>query len=217
MTPHLLTITMAALLAAQTTTDPFPEPIPPAEGVIRIGVREFASVPDVDGEAARMMRLVDDPGTRRLFVNDMRGPIYRISYDGRDVALYLDIDDPRWGVDVQSMGRERGFQSFAFHPQFAQAGAPGFGKFYTYTDTANQAPEPDFTTSSPTSTHDTVLLEWTARTPDAAAYDGGPPREVLRLRQPFANHNAGHLAFNPTAAPSTRGARCRACWWDCSS
>ena len=34
-------------------------------------------------------------------------------------------------------------------------------------------------------------------------YDGGPPRELFRLRQPFANHNAGHLAFNPTAAPGS--------------
>jgi len=34
-------------------------------------------------------------------------------------------------VPVQSMGRERGFQSFAFHPQFAQAGTPGYGRFYT--------------------------------------------------------------------------------------
>jgi glucose/arabinose dehydrogenase len=101
------------------------------------------------------------------------------------------------------MGRERGFQSFAFHPQFAEVGAPGFGKFYTYTDTSNQTPEPHFRTSSPTTTHDTVLLEWTARTPAAAAYDGGAPREVLRLRQPFANHNAGHLSFNPTAAPGS--------------
>ena len=41
-------------------------------------------------------------------------------------------------------------------------------------------------------THDTVLLEWTAKTPAAATYDGGPPRELIRLRQPFANHNAGH-------------------------
>jgi glucose/arabinose dehydrogenase len=49
-------------------------------------------------------------------------------------------------------------------------------------------------------THDTVLLEWTAKTPAAATYDGGPPRELFRLRQPFANHNAGHLAFNATAA-----------------
>ena len=35
------------------------------------------------------------------------------------------------------------------------------------------------------------------RTPTAATYDGGPPRELLRIEQPFGNHNGGHLAFNP--------------------
>ena len=190
------------LLPGQTT-DPFPQPIAATEGVIRVGVREFASVPDIDGVAARMMNLVDEPGTRRLFVNDMRGPLYSVSYDGKSVTLYLDINAPAFGVSVQSMGRERGFQSFAFHPQFGQPGTRGFGKFYTYTDTSNQMPAADFTTTNPMSTHDTVMLEWTAKTPGAAAYDGGPPRELFRLRQPFANHNAGHMAFNPLAAPGT--------------
>ena len=108
-----------------------------------------------------------------------------------------------WGVSVQFAGRERGFQSFTFHPQFAQAGTPGFGKFYTYTDTTNQTPAADFTTTHTATTHDTVLLEWTAKTPGAAAYDGAAPRELMRFRQPFANHNAGHLAFNPLAKPGT--------------
>jgi hypothetical protein len=182
------------------SNDPFPAPIAATEGVVTVGVREFASLPDIAGVAARMMLLVDEPGTKRLFVNDMRGPLYSVSYDGRTVTPYIDINDPKWSVGVQSGGRERGFQSFAFHPQFGRAGTPGFGKFYTYTDTTNQTPPADFTTPNPTSTHDTVLLEWTAKAPGAAAYDGGPPRELIRLRQPFANHNAGHLAFNPTAA-----------------
>jgi len=126
-----------------------------------------------------------------------------VSYDGKTVTTYLDINDPKWGIGVQSMGRERGFQSFAFHPQFAQAGTPGFGKFYTYTDTTNQTPAPDFTTPNQATTHDTVLVEWTAKTPAATTYDGESPRELIRLRQPFANHNAGHSTFNPTAKPGT--------------
>jgi glucose/sorbosone dehydrogenase len=193
----------ASPLQPGQTTDPFPAPIAATEGVITVGVREFASVPDIDGVAARMMNLVNEPGTRRLFVNDMRGPLYSVSYDGKGVALYLDINAPTWGVSVQSMGRERGFQSFTFHPQFGQPGTPGFGKFYTYTDTSNQTPAADFTTTNPATTHDTVMLEWTAKTPTAATYDGGPPRELFRLRQPFANHNAGHMAFDPVAAPGS--------------
>ena len=216
MTRQVIRLCVAALLVASTqatqqppepaplppgqSNDPFPSPIVASEAVIRVNVREFASLPDIDGVAARMMNLVDEPISRRLFVNDMRGPLYSISDDGKTVELFVDINDPSWGVGVQSGGRERGFQSFTFHPQFGQAGTPGFGKFYTYTDTPIQTPVADFTTSSPKTTHDTVLLEWTAKTITARSYDGGPPRELMRFRQPFSNHNAGHLAFNPLAA-----------------
>jgi hypothetical protein len=185
------------------TNDPFPAPIPERDSVIRVNVREFATLPDIDGVAARMMNLEDEPGTRRLFVSDMRGPLYSVSYDGAAVRLYVDTNDPKWGFPVQSQGRERGFQSFAFHPQFAQAGAPGFGKFYTYTDTSGMTPAPDFTSPGEKPTHDTVLLEWTAKTPAAETYDGAPPRELFRMRQPFANHNAGDLSFHPLAKPGS--------------
>ena len=184
------------------TNDPFPMPIEATAGVIRVGVEELATLPDIDGVPARMMNLVDEPGTRRLFVNDMRGPLYVVSYDGRSVGLYLDIGAATWGHPVQAQGRERGFQSFAFHPQFAQPGTPGFGRFYTYHDTSNMAATPDFLPSGGDKpTHDTVVLEWRAKTPGASAYDGGAPRELMRFRQPFANHNAGHMAFNPLARP----------------
>jgi hypothetical protein len=197
-------LVMAPLAIAQTppqpTDDPFPLPIAVAEGVVRVNFREFASLPDVDGEAARMMLLVDEPGTRRLVVSDMNGLLYTVSYDGQRVTPYLDLRDPRWAVSVQSRGSERGLQSFAFHPQFNRRGTPGFGKFYTFTDTSDTSPTPDFRPGGGNHTHDTILLEWTARTPDAASYDGGPPRELLRLEQPFQNHNGGHITFNPLVA-----------------
>jgi hypothetical protein len=126
-------LALASTAAAQTTTDPFPAPIAANDGAITVNFREFAALPDVDGQAARPMLLVDEPGTRRLFVNDMRGPIYSVSYDGKTVGPYLDVNAPNWGVSVQSAGRERGLQSFAFHPQFRQAGTRGFGKLYTFT------------------------------------------------------------------------------------
>jgi glucose/arabinose dehydrogenase len=189
---------------AQMTSDPFPSPIPATTDVITVGVVDFASIPDIDGVAARMMRLVHEPGTRRLFVNDMRGPIYSVSYDGRSVALYVDINAAHWKVGVQFQGRERGMQTFAFHPQFGQTATQGFGKFYTWTDVIDTAPAADFLSGSEKSTHATVLHEWTAKTPGAASYDGGPPRELMRVQQPFANHNGGDLRFNPLASPGDR-------------
>lgn len=189
----------AQALPPGQTDDPFPEPIPALQGAIRVNVVEFAILPDIEGTAARMMNLVHEPITARLFVNDMRGPLYSMSENGQTVTQYLDVNATGWGHPVESTGRERGFQSFAFHPQFGEAGTPGYGKFYTYLDTSNMAPSPDFLPGGDTHTHDTVLLEWTAKSPAAAVYDGGPPRELFRLRQPYRNHNAGHMAFRPSA------------------
>jgi glucose/arabinose dehydrogenase len=189
--------TPPAPLPPGQTNEPFPQPIARTEGVITVTLREFASLPDIDGVAARMMTLVEEPATKRLFVSDMRGPLYAVSADGKTVTPYLDTNDAKWGVPVQSQGRERGVQSIVLHPQFAQAGTPGFGKLYTFTDTSNLTPAPDFTTPGEKPTHDTVLLEWSAKTPGAATYDGDAPRELLRLRQPFGNHNGGMIGFNP--------------------
>ena len=203
MSTNLLTaaaLSIAAPALAQTANDPFADPIEASDGVIVVGFEEFTSLPDIDGRPARPMLLVDEPGSARLFVNDMRGPLYRVTYDGR-VTLYLDIDEAEWGVPVESSGRERGFQSFALHPHFNEPGTAGYGKLYTWTDTEDTEPEPDFASGGGQDAHDTVLLEWTARDPEAPTYDGGSPREVLRVVQPFGNHNGGHLAFNPTSPP----------------
>jgi len=185
------------------SNNPFPTPIPAIEGVIKVNFVEFASVPDAGTEAARMDLLLDEPGTRRIFVNTMQGMLYSVSYDGKTVKPYVDLNDPKWGHPVQFNGSERGFQSFAFHPQFAQAGSPGYGKLYTYADTTDMTPTPDFVPSGPGRTHDMIVLEWTAKDPKAAAYDGGAPRELFRIAHPFPNHNGGEIAFNPVARPGS--------------
>ncbi len=150
------------------------------------------------------MHMVDEPGTRRLFVATMRGPVYGVSYDGKTVTEYVDVNAASWNIGVQSQGSERGLQSIVFHPQFNQRGTPGFGRFYTYADTPNVAATPDFAPPDGAKrTHDTVLHEWTAKNPGAATYDGGAPKELLRVAQPFANHNAGEVAFNLLAKPGT--------------
>jgi hypothetical protein len=201
--PTALLLVSAGL--GQTANDPFPQPIAATEGAVSVRFVEFASIPDISGQAqpARMMTLVDEPGTRRMFVNDMRGPLYSVSYDGKTVTQFIDINAENWGVSVNSQGAERGMQSFAFHPQFGRQGMRGYGKFYTLTDTSNMAPPGDYKSGATQRTHDTVLLEWTAKNPAAATYDGGPPRELLRIEQPFANHNGGHLTFNPLATPAS--------------
>jgi hypothetical protein len=195
----------AALGLAQTsepTQNPFPKPIDATGGIITVRFVEFATLPDLPGtrEAPRPMLLEAVKGTRRLFVNDMRGPLYSLGYDGKNLTKYLDLSAPEWKLQVNSRDEERGFQSFAFHPEFTKRGSRGYGKFYTYTDT-DKTPEADFKPAGPGHSHDTVLLEWTAKNPRAPTYDGGEPRELVRFRQPFGNHNGGHVTFNPLASP----------------
>jgi hypothetical protein len=189
-------------VAAQVTNDPFPDPIGDRWAPLVVDFTDFARIPGVRGDPALMTTLVDEPGTQRMFVNDMNGPIHSISYDGGTVMLYVDTNDPRWGYGIQTQGQERGLQSFVFHPEFGQEGEPGYGRFYTWVDIVDTAPEPDFRPGPDgRDSHDTVLLEWTARDASSRTYDGGPPRELMRLEQPYPNHNAGQLGFNPTASP----------------
>ena len=186
---------------AQTSNDPFAEPIPARADAITVGAEEFARLPDVDGVAPRMMLLVDEPGSGRLFVNDMHGVLYSVSYDGTEVTPYLDLRSSQWNIRVEASRGERGFQSFAFHPQFASAGTPGFGRLYTYVDSTNTAPDADFVPGGGEDAQDTLLLEWTAQDPMGSRYDGVGPREVFRVEQPFRNHNGGQIGFNPLAEP----------------
>src|SRR5688572_29514696 len=102
-----------APLPAGQTNNPFPQPIVSTEGVITVTLREFASLPDINGVAARAMTLVEEPATRRrLFVSDMHGLLYVLGPDGKTVSPYVDLRDSKWGFTVQSQGRERGLQSF---------------------------------------------------------------------------------------------------------
>jgi len=197
--PAAVALLATACSADAQTTSPFPEPVNTSDPVI-VDVIEFARVPDFEGDPARMMLLVEEPASGRLFVNDMRGPLYTLPRDGGSATLYLDIDDPRWGFDVEASGREQGFQSFALHPQFAEAGTPGYGRLYTYVD-VRPGGAPDFLPGGGEATHHTVLLEWRAQNPNAATYDGGAPRVLMRFEQPFRNHNGGHIAFRPHARP----------------
>jgi hypothetical protein len=196
-------LTTTALLFATSATCPavaqnyFTTPI--ETGPLAVGVRDFATLPDsVNGASsgpARMSLMTADP-LGRLFVNDQRGPIYNVSPTG-SVSEYLDIREYA-GVALTNVRNEQGLQSFAFHPDFNNAGANGFGKLYTVHTSSNTSPTPDFDPGGGANSH-TVVLEWSVSDPTQPTYaaaGGAAPREVMRLKQPFGNHNAGLLAFN---------------------
>ena len=100
----------AALLAgvsvfAQTPTDPFPTPINATDGVIKVNFVEFATAARPwRADARRPMLLVDEPGTRRLFVNDMRGPLYTSGATARP-SRCISTSTPRLGRQRQFVGQ----------------------------------------------------------------------------------------------------------------
>ncbi len=152
-----------------------------------------------------MSVMTSDP-TGRLFVNDQNGPLYSVGAGGGSVTEYLDLRDQSVGL---ISGGEVGFQSFAFHPDFATPSTGGFGKFYTLHSSNDTGSTPDFDPGGSTSFH-TVLLEWQTSTPTASTFSptvpANPFREVIRFKQPFGNHNGGLIAFNTrgTAAGTDR-------------
>jgi len=73
----------------------------------------------------------------------------------------LDISS-RIAINPANPFEERGLLGLAFHPGFANAGSPEFGKFYTY---SSEIPTgtPDFSfpaIGGATTDHQNVITEW---------------------------------------------------------
>ena len=193
------------LLFALTTAGAAAQTSIPDSGLTYV-LADVAVIPDSGtGQNAppRVSVVTQDPAGR-LFVSDQRGPLYRVDEATGGVTEFLDLRDYP-AIPVVS-GNEPGFQSFAFHPEFDNAGADGYGRFYTVNSCGNTTPTPDFDTPGSAGFH-TLVLEW--ETDDATAptfspaNPSAPFRELLRLDQPYNNHNAGLAAFHPLAAPGT--------------
>ena len=101
-----------------------------------------------------------------LYVVEQGGRVIRLARDGSKSTL-LDISG-----EISS-GGERGLLSVAFAPDFQRSGH----LYVDYTDADG----------------DTRVVEY--RSSDGRTVDGGSRREVLRIDQPFSNHNGGLLLF----------------------
>jgi len=103
----------------------------------------------------------------RLYAVEQAGRIVVVER-GRVVRTFLDIRN------LVRSGGEQGLLSVAFHPKYAQN-----HRFYVdYTDSAG----------------DTRVVEYRS---DGRRARSGSRRQLLRIDQPYANHNGGQLAFGP--------------------
>lgn len=213
----------AGLLAATGSAqlvDPIPTPI--TKQGLRVELADVVPFPDTTGtlgakpdhapfSAARINFFREAPDGR-LFVNDLRGQLYRLDA-GLNPQVYLDIDADNGGAGSvfpaswYRNGLAAGLISFEFHPEFATNGL-----FYTlHTErAADTAATPDFAPTDlgdPPSgvTYHTVLTEWDAADPLADAWHEatGSRRELLRVGTTASAyfHPFGDVRFNPTASP----------------
>jgi hypothetical protein len=116
------------------------------------------------------LALATPPGDPRLFVAEKGGRI-RVVRDGAVLPVpFLDVSG------AVSEGGEQGLLGLAFHPQYATN-----GRFYI-----------DFTDRQ----GDTRIVAYRVSA-DPNVADPASADTLLRIAQPFANHNGGHLAFGP--------------------
>ncbi len=167
---------------------------------ITLGFEPIVTLPPTaaSGAMARIQQVVPVPGLERtLAALDTRGVIWLVE-DGavRDAPL-LDL---RGALGFVEPGPEAGLRSLAFHPEFATPAAPGFGKLYVAFSAAPASPRdgaPLFEAPGRSAEFHDVVAELTIAEPSAPMADLGAVREVLRVAQPFGNHNFGQLLFEP--------------------
>jgi glucose/arabinose dehydrogenase len=121
----------------------------------------------IDGLAAPVHAAAPRSEPGRLYVVEQAGRIVVVERD-RVVGTLLDIRS-----QVRS-GGEQGLLSVAFHPRYARN-----HRFYVdYTDLAG----------------DTRVIEYRS---DGARAIPSSRRQLLRIDQPYSNHNGGQLVFGP--------------------
>ena len=160
-------------LAMAGCSDDEPAPEPEQERVeaptrVEVGPRGYLALKEVATGFDQALYLAQAPGSRDLYVVEQPGRVVQLDGDGPGRTL-IDIRDR-----VQS-GGEQGLLGLAFHPDYAKNGR----LFLHYT------------------THggDTRVDEYRRGAEGSA--DPATRKELLRVEQPFPNHNGGQLSFGP--------------------
>lgn len=118
-------------------------------------------------------------GSNRLFVGTQFGVIHVFPNDPgtEQTSVFLDI---RSKVEYREIENEKGFLGLVFHPRYATNGR----LFVDYTMLENERLI-------------SVVAEYRVSRSDANRADPSSERVILRIEQPYWNHNGGTLVFGP--------------------
>jgi glucose/arabinose dehydrogenase len=110
-------------------------------------------------------------GSGRLFVVEQTGAVRIVKGGNLAPVAFIDISRS------VSRGGEQGLLGLAFHPSYKTN-----GKLYlSYTDLSGTS----------------IVREYRVSSSDPDRVDGASGRTLLRVKQPYENHNGGHIAFGP--------------------
>src|SRR5690606_26058150 len=167
----------AAATHAQSPTINLAEP--PAElNTQPLPVRVVEAYPNLRIERPVVITGAGD-GSGRLYIASQLGQIYWINQDDTEVEQPNLLIDLSAQVMYKDHENEEGFLGLAFHPQFKDNGH----FFVYYTSTVKP--------------HLSVISRLTATGADRATATVESEVEVLRIQQPFWNHNGGTILFGP--------------------
>jgi glucose/arabinose dehydrogenase len=185
MTPRIFLLTVLLIGGASVILARFPEPLP---GIEEASGPKAAPVPPAVAAVVRLSKVADDfekplglvyaPGDpeARLFVVEQTGRVKILRGEKVDERPFLDLH-ARVTRSAAHDGSEQGLLGLAFHPRFAENGR----LFVNFTDLKG----------------DTRVVELRVAKDDPGRVDPSTEREILFVKQPFANHNGGDLVFGP--------------------
>ncbi len=136
---------------------------------------------DDDGKIAAFRPIVlthAGDGSNRVFVATQRGVIHVFENDPnvKSSTVFADFSDRVHYFDKQN---EEGLLGFAFHPNYKKN-----GEFFLYY-TSEKEPQTS------------IISRFKVSKEDPNKADPASEEEIMRLKQPFWNHNGGTLCFGP--------------------
>jgi len=176
-------------------SDPIPEKINVSSLVVNLKqVTQFPATSDTANmPLTRITKLDYQPGTGSLFVNDLRGNLYKLK-NGQP-ELYIDITKLRPKF-IHQPGLATGFGSFAFHPGFAKNGL----LYTTHTESPGSVKADFRYGDSIEVTVQWVLTEWKVTNPAADTFSG-TSRELFRVDMVIGIHGVQEISFNHLSKP----------------